>query len=92
MIEENRDLVEKRPDLTLQYMERLCRMGRFDETLQLLKEGRFYSYEGGEGQVPALHAFTHIQLGLKALKKGDGQEALNHFLEAYEASEGEKNA
>lgn len=87
LLEENMDLVEKRPDLTLQYMERLCRMGRFDETLQLLKEGRFYSYEGGEGQVPALHAFTHIQLGLKALKKGDGQEALNHFLEANEYPE-----
>ncbi len=80
LLEENMDLVEKRQDLMLQYIELLCWTGQVERTLTMLENGTFYPYEGGEGQVPFLHAFAHIQQGLQALNEGDNQAALHQFL------------
>lgn len=84
MLESNRDLVDKRQDLVLQYIELLCRVGRLREAKELLDHGAFYCYEGGEGHLPNLHAFVHTSLGMEALKQGKAQEALDLFRFACE--------
>ena len=82
LLEANRDLVEKRQDLTVQYIELLCRAGRLTEAKSLLEQGKFYSYEGGEGLLSGLHAFTHIALGMECLEKGEKEKALEYFRHA----------
>ncbi len=82
LLEDNMDLVEKRQDLILQYIEVLCRTNRLDEADHLLNTSKFYSYEGGEGKVPAIHAFANIVRGEEALAAGEGQKALDYFLYA----------
>jgi len=84
LLEENRDLVEKRQDLTVQYIEQLCRLGRLKEAKNLLDKGQFYSYEGGEGHLPGIHAFVHIALGAECLRQGKNEEALEYFRYAGE--------
>lgn len=84
LLEDNPDLVERRQDLTLQYIEQLGRTGRLKEAKALLDKGRFYSYEGGEGHLPNLHAFVHIAMGVECLEKGDGRQALSLFQYADE--------
>lgn len=87
MLEDHPELVEKRQDLKLQYIERLCRAGRIDDAMEHLKTGTFYSYEGGEGLLPGLHAFAYIAKGVQLLKEGKKEEALAHFLYADEYPE-----
>jgi len=82
LLRDNMDLVEKRQDLMQQYVERLCRLHLLDEANELLNTANFYTYEGGEGFMPAMHAFVNILLGETALAAGDGQKALEAFLRA----------
>ncbi len=84
LLENNRDMVEKRQDLRMQYIERLCRAGRLDEAIGLLSGNQFYSYEGGEGVLPGLHAFAYIARGLARLKKNDTEGAMEDFQYADE--------
>lgn len=85
LLENNMDLAVQRQDLVLQLIEQLCRTGNFQRAKQLLEEGEFYTYEGGEGLLPSLHAFTHIALGIECLEKGEGQDALACFRYACES-------
>ena len=78
------DITEKRQDLILQYIELLNKTGRLEEAKRLLDEGSFYTYEGGEGLTPRMHAYTYISLGRKALDVGDTHKALALFKEANE--------
>lgn len=82
LLESNMDLVEKRQDLILQYIERLCRVHRLDEADKLFETAKFYSYEGGEGHVPAVNAFANILRGEDALAAGDNEKALEYFIKA----------
>ena len=81
------DLVEKRQDLNLQYIERLARLGRLSDAASLLKNGTFYTYEGGEGLVPAMHAFVNIRLGMQALETEENEKALEYFKYASSSPE-----
>jgi tetratricopeptide (TPR) repeat protein len=87
LLKENMEIAKKRQDLILQYIELLNKTGRLEEAKQMLDQGSFYTYEGGEGLVPQMHAFTYIALGIKALKEGDPQKALTLFKEANEYPE-----
>ena len=87
LLEDNMDLVEKRQDLNLQYIERLARLGRLSDAENLLKNGTFYTYEGGEGLVPAMHAFVNIRLGMQALHSSENEKALEYFKYAASSPE-----
>ncbi len=84
LLESNMELVEKRQDLVLQYIEQLCRAGYLTKAKNLLDKGEFYTYEGGEGLLPSIHAFTHIALGIECLDSGHSEDALAYFRYAYQ--------
>lgn len=79
LLENNMNLVKKRQDLVLQYIEQLCRSGNLAKAKELLDKGQFYTYEGGEGLLPGIHAFTHIALGIECLENGQKEDALSCF-------------
>lgn len=87
LLTEHMDITRTRQELVLQYVELLNMVGRSEEAKYFLDHGQFYTYEGGEGETPQTHAFTHIMLGKKALAEGDNQKALAEFIEAGEYPE-----
>lgn len=84
MLKDNLDLVFEREDLVLQYIILLNATGRSSDAAEVLRTHSFYTYEGGEGILPRMHAFTYLSLGKAALEKGEVKEALSYFYYALE--------
>ena len=81
-LEEHRELVASRDDLTVEYIALLNRCGRWDDALQLLASRRFSPWEGGEGLVSAQYVHAHMSLGRAALAADRCADALRHFEDA----------
>jgi len=75
----DRELVDRRDDLTVEYITLLNQCGQWQSALQLLSARRFSPWEGGEGLVPAQYVYAHRALGRAALAEGSAGDALNHF-------------
>jgi len=78
-LEEHRELVERRDDLTVEVITLLNQCGRCVEALALLGARRFSPWEGGEGLVSAQYVQAHKSLGQAALAEGNAAGALRHF-------------
>jgi len=78
-LDEHKDLVALRDDLTVEYITLLNRAGRWQEALERLKARRFSPWEGGEGLVSAQYVHAHRALGRASLAAGQAAEALEHF-------------
>jgi len=78
-LEEHRELVASRDDLTVEYVTLLNQCGRWNEALQLLRSRRFSPWEGGEGLVSAQYVHAHMSLGKAALAAERCADALRHF-------------
>jgi len=81
-LEEHRELVASRDDLTVEYVTLLNQCGRWNEALQLLGTRRFSPWEGGEGLVSAQYVRAHISLGKAALAAERFADSLRHFEDA----------
>ncbi len=81
-LEEHRELVASRDDLTVEYVTLLNQCGRWVEALQLLGTRRFSPWEGGEGLVSAQYVHAHTSLGKAALAADQCADALRHFEDA----------
>jgi tetratricopeptide (TPR) repeat protein len=73
------ELVERRDDLTVEFVTLLNQSGRFQEALAILNERRFSPWEGGEGLASAQYVYARRALGLRALIGDKPREALEHF-------------
>ncbi|HZU28229.1 MAG TPA: hypothetical protein VFA04_22055, partial [Bryobacteraceae bacterium] len=78
-LEQHRQLVARRDDLTVELITLLNLCGRSTEALDILLSRRFHPWEGGEGLVSGQFAAAHLLLGLDALARGDARQALDHF-------------
>ena len=78
-LENHHALVDRRDDLTVEYITLLNQSGRFHEALKELSVRRFSPWEGGEGLVSAQYVQGHKSLGIAALLTGNAKAALNHF-------------
>ena len=70
LLEECRPLVDKRDDLTIEYVTLLNILGRYDEALTAISSRRFHPWEGGEGLVSAQWVSANLRLGTLALYAG----------------------
>jgi tetratricopeptide (TPR) repeat protein len=84
LLESHKDLIFDREDLLLQYIRLLAQCGRPEDADRILASHNFYTYEGGEGLLPRMHAFVHLSLGCAALQRGNASEALASFARALE--------
>lgn len=73
------DLVESRDDLTVEYVHLLISDGRLNETLIILQQRSFQTWEGGEGQVLQAWERTHVQLASQARAASDPTTAVTHL-------------
>jgi tetratricopeptide (TPR) repeat protein len=79
ILEQQIPLVDRRDDLTIEFIALLNQAGRPSEALRCLEARRFSPWEGGEGLVSAQYVAAHVALGRMALNTGKAAEALEHF-------------
>ena len=79
MLDERKDLVVRRDDLTVEYITLLNQCGQWSAALEHLGKRRFSPWEGGEGLVSAQYVYAHRALGREALATGRYDDALMHF-------------
>ena len=78
-LREQQKLVERRDDLTVEFITLLNQCGQAQDALDRLSARRFSPWEGGEGLVSAQYVHAHRALGNAALAAGKPAEALQHF-------------
>ena len=78
-LEEHKDLVAHRDDLTVEYITLLNQCGRWNVALEHLGARRFSPWEGGEGLVSAQFVHAHWALGITALAEESPAAALEHL-------------
>ena len=78
-LREEQKLVERRDDLTLEFITLLNQCGQAQDALDRLDARRFSPWEGGEGLVSAQYVHAHRALGNAALALGKPADALQHF-------------
>ena len=78
-LQQHKELVAHRDDLTLEYITLLHQCGKAEAALELLNARRFSPWEGGEGLVSGQYMQIHLSLGRAALAAGNASDALRHF-------------
>jgi tetratricopeptide (TPR) repeat protein len=78
-LEQHRELVAHRDDLTLEYITLLHQCGKAEVALESLNARRFSPWEGGEGLVSGQYVQIHLSLGREALAAANPADALRHF-------------
>ncbi len=71
-------MVERRDDLSVEYVTLLNQCGKWQQALDRLSARQFSPWEGGEGLVSTQYAYAHRALGREALAN-NAREALDHF-------------
>ena len=82
ILEERRELVEKRDDLYVEYVTLLNNLGRYQDAVAALSRRNFHPWEGGEGKVTGQYKFAHTELGKQALLAGKYETAAEHLEQA----------
>ncbi|NEU61684.1 DUF5107 domain-containing protein [Paenibacillus sp. ALJ109b] len=82
ILEERRDLVEKRDDLYVEYVTLLNNFERYQEAIAALSLRNFHPWEGGEGKVTGQYKLAHTELGKQALQNGHYEAAVQHLQQA----------
>lgn len=76
LFEKNREIVELRDDLYLEYISLFNLLGNFEKAQELILNRKFHPWEGGEGKVTAQYVYSHVELGKKHLMEGNDKKAI----------------
>jgi tetratricopeptide (TPR) repeat protein len=76
LLDQHRQLVGERDDLTVEYVTLLNLLGRYEEALGVLKARRFHPWEGGEGLVSGQWVLANLGLAQVALDTSDPARAV----------------
>lgn len=79
VLNDHRDLVAQRDDLSVEHITLLNQAGKWSQALEEIAHRRFSPWEGGEGLVSAQYVHAQRALGATALSSGDALSALRHF-------------
>jgi tetratricopeptide (TPR) repeat protein len=78
-LEQHRDHVARRDDLTIEYITLLNQRKQWQSALELLSARRFSPWEGGEGLVSGKYVYARRALGIAALCEGKPSDSLWQF-------------
>lgn len=78
-LEQHRDLVSQRDDLTVEFVTLYNQVGKSAQALEVFQSRRFHPWEGGEGLVSGQYVWTRVLLGCECLEAKNSEEALAHF-------------
>lgn len=79
LFEKYETLAAKRDDCTLNYSILRTVTGDYEEAKKILLSHRFHTYEGGEGNLTAHHAWLQFLIGKKLYDAGKYAEAAKEF-------------
>jgi tetratricopeptide (TPR) repeat protein len=82
LFDEHLDLVERRDDLSVEYISLLNLTGRHDEAYRRLMQRNFHPWEGGEGKVTGQYVTSLVEMAKTALTNGHPHEAINALQKA----------
>lgn len=71
-----RPLVEKRDDLTLEYITLLNLTGQHRRAMEMLDNHIFHPWEGGEGKVPSQYQAARVGLAIEAMEEERHPDAI----------------
>lgn len=86
-LEKNRQLVQKRDDLSVELCALYNQTGAHEKALALVSSRKFQPWEGGEGGPYGQWVRSHLMLGKRALRNNQRGLALEHFQAALRAPE-----
>ncbi len=78
-LEEHKDVVLIRDDVTARMISLYLLDGKYDDALKILHNRRFHVWEGNEGFVHSLYTDAHLLKGRTYLRSGDSKNALEQF-------------
>jgi tetratricopeptide (TPR) repeat protein len=84
-LEENRALVARRDDLSLELCALYNQVSRPGEARDILESRAFQPWEGGEGQALRQHVRSCVKLGRKQLAQNEPTQAVGWFTKALDA-------
>jgi len=82
-LESRRDLVDRRDELTIEYVNLLLIMGRHKQALEILTSRHFHPWEGGEGQVTGAYVNCLVEAARQQIYQGDPAAALTLLNRAH---------
>jgi tetratricopeptide (TPR) repeat protein len=82
LYERHHDIVIKRDDLAVSYIELLNALGYYHQALDILRSRNFHPWEGGEGKVPAQHREARIGIARALIKEEKYEEAVSELEKA----------
>ena len=83
-LEEHKDMVDARDDLSVEYVALLLGVGRPAEALAVLKRRAFQPWEGGEGRALAVWERANSALAREAIANGDDTAAVEYAKAAFQ--------
>jgi len=78
-LEQHRDLVDRRDDLTLEYITLLNMSGRDEQAYAILLERKFHPWEGGEGKTTGQYVASLIAQARRLLAAGEYHQAVERL-------------
>ena len=89
MLNKNLDVVKKRMDSYISYIQSLVMVGQYSQAIELLSKNEFYNAEGS-WMLHDLNVNAHLLRGCDYFNEKKFNEALNDFLAADEYPENQK--
>ena len=74
-LEDHKETMFIRDDLTIEYCTLLCDLGRYEEAFEIITNRKFHPWEGGEGKVTTQYAVALTQMARRSLNAGDAAKA-----------------
>lgn len=78
LLDDHPGLVAERDDLSIERINLLNHLGRFDDAITALESRRFHPWEGGEGKTTDAWARAHFHLAAKAFRAGGNESCIAH--------------